>query len=274
MRLIATWLGFVRSPGLSRLTQEFAPLSPSSTGGLLILGVGAVYVATLASLSTWPRVSWLLPLPWLWLAFGHARHAPLFAVAATIAIGDMLPRTRCARGLAALRSPSFEPPLEPAADRGLRAATFPAVAVLVSFALQMAHLRVPLVGHGWAELDPSHWPLGLEPELRSLESEDAPTPVFNDCLFGGFLIYALPRYRVYVDDRIELYGEDWLAELFAAEDSADPSSYVREATARYGVRIALTQTGSGFDRYFQHAGDWAELKRTAAGALWVRKPDP
>jgi hypothetical protein len=93
----------------------------------------------------------------------------------------------------------------------------------------------------------------LLPELRKAECrEPAGTPIFNEMLFGGFLIYHTPGLRVFIDDRCELYGDDDLmAYALALRD--DPSQVSRWAE-RYGFNLALTRAGSKFDTYLRGAG--------------------
>src|SRR5207248_348962 len=64
-----------------------------------------------------------------------------------------------------------------------------------------------------ARPDPADSPIRLLPELRAYAGTRPPgTPIFNDMLFGGFLIYFTPDLKVFVDDRCELYGDRWLGE--------------------------------------------------------------
>jgi hypothetical protein len=104
--------------------------------------------------------------------------------------------------------------------------------------------RIPLRGHGWARLDHQHWPIELLPELQAYErNRPEGTPIFNDMLFGGFLIYYTPRLRVFIDDRCELYGDDRLL----AYVNAEPSRF-EDWQERYGFDMALTEAGSSFER--------------------------
>ena len=37
------------------------------------------------------------------------------------------------------------------------------------------------------------------------------TRIFCEYAYGGFLIYHAPGYRVFIDDRCELFGDEFLA---------------------------------------------------------------
>ena len=34
--------------------------------------------------------------------------------------------------------------------------------------------------------------------------------IFNDANLGGYLIYHAPKAKIFMDDRCELYGDDWI----------------------------------------------------------------
>src|SRR5207247_1486579 len=54
-------------------------------------------VATVGCVAAgWPRITWLIPLIWLYLACRSIRHGPLFAVTACVGLADLLPQTRFA----------------------------------------------------------------------------------------------------------------------------------------------------------------------------------
>jgi hypothetical protein len=269
------WFALIGSPVLPRLMSEHAPLRQSGPEGWPVVVFGLVYaVALLGVLPRWPRVTWLLPLVWGYLAWTRIRHGPLFAITAALALGDMLPHVRWAARLAERGSQVFR--LRPAgpAAKGERAAwgwvLIPAALVLVALVLQLAAVPVPVLGHGWAELDPAHWPVELLPDLREYEhSRPDGTPVFNEMLFGGFLIYYTPGLRVFIDDRCELYGDDRLLAYVEAvqHEPAQIERWARE----YGFEMALVHAGSVLDHYLRGTSGWRLVRETEAAALYVRR---
>ncbi len=272
------WLGIMDSPILPQIIMEHAPLEPTRIDGILVLLFGAVYLlALLGTLPGWPRVTWLLPLVWFYLACTRIRHAPLFAITALMALADILPRTRWAVRLAQSGSDLFQfPPEKPAPSRrGLdwRPALLPVGAVVAALLLQVSGVRVPLIGHGWATLDPSYWPVALLPRLRAIQhSRPEGTPIFNEYLDGGFLIYHTPGLRVFVDDRCELYGDQWLLQYVQAERGQDTARQIAEWERTYPrFDYALTRSGSAFEAYFHRSDQWQLLEQTPTAALYRRK---
>src|SRR5262249_8270465 len=127
----------------------------------------------------------------------------------------------------------------------------PSVLVALTVTLQALRIPAPIIGHQWAQLDPQLWPVEALPELRRAAEENPGGGIFNEYEYGGFLIYYTPELRVYVDDRCEVYGDQWLARFVSAAD-AEPGGYLDEQQARYGqFDLALTRAGSGYNRYFQ-----------------------
>ncbi len=151
----------------------------------------------------------------------------------------------------------------------LRPTLLPALLVLTALTLQVLAVQVPVLGRGWTRLDPTHWPTGFLPELRDIEqNRSAGTPVFNEMLFSGFLIYVTPHLWVFSDDRCELFGDRMLPD-YARE--LDEPERLEQWARDYGFEMALTRPGSGFDRYPSRTPGWCLDRRTDAASL-SRRP--
>ena len=160
-------------------------------------------------------------------------------------------------------------PDSPRSAAGWRAAGLPAIVVAAALALQVAGVRAPIVGRGWARFDPARWPVELVPKLEEIDRSNVDgTPIFNDLNFGGFLIYHAPRLRVFIDDRCSLYGGDFL-EAYDHARRENPAQLDRWQQ-QYGFDYALVETGGPFDSYLAGAASWAPLARTPAATLYRR----
>ena len=268
-----TWLSALSSPVVARLIDEHRPLweSPESWG---VFPLAGLYVAALAGVwPRWPRVTWLIPLVWFCLAWTRIRHGPLFAITAVVALADMWPHVAWVkylsrRGSVLFRLRSSEEEIE--RRFGWRSLLIPAGLVLVAVGLQTAGVHAPVLGRGWAELDRTHWPVDLLPELQQYEREHPPgTPIFNDMLFGGFLIYHTPGLRVFIDDRCELYGDERLQQYIEA--MRKDSTLIDQWAQQYGFEIALVAPDSAFDAYLSRAAGWELQARSPAASLYRRK---
>jgi hypothetical protein len=73
--------------------------------------------------------------------------------------------------------------------------------------------------------------------VEFLKSHRLPAPIYNRYGWGGYLIYQLyPEYRVYIDGRADVYGDEFFAEAMRIYDgSADWTG----SLDRYGIKTVL-----------------------------------
>jgi len=289
------WLQLMGSPIIRNHINEHAPLEWMNPFQLPIVFFGLVYLLVILNLQSWRqlRVSWLLPLVWFVLTIDRVRHCTLFAISAAVMLAEIIPHTRAAAALAQLPSWLFQPPIEsaptdeaPAPTRhwgyNLQPYLLPAIAVLLAGVAQGMHWPVPFVGRGLAAQNQPNTPLDL---LEPLEKNSKPgQPLFNDLAYGGFLIYRT-NLRVFLDDRCELYGDDFLADYFSAnaeyrqlktqvekeERQATPQEiaglpdHLARWEKQYGVSLdlALVMKDSGFWFYLENSPrKWKKLAET------------
>lgn len=271
--LIRTWHVIMGAPELKLIIQEHSPLDPTQPYAWPVLGLAALYLGLLAGvpLRQW-RVSWLLPLVWLSLAYDRVRHAPLFAVVCLVVAAAVWPHTRWAVWLARHRPDFYQPPTEETCTPLWANLWLPAAAVLTAFFLQIGKVEVPVIGAGWARHDPRLWPVELIDVLKEHEPHSGVgNHLFNDYTDGGFVIYHAPGYKVFVDDRCEVFGGPWLLD-FVRAGSEDTAGAMARWEAEYGrFDFALARTGTGFDDYFAKSESWALVKHTDTANFYRRK---
>lgn len=271
--MIKTWRIIIGEPVLKEIIKEHRPLEPTEPYAWPVIGFAGLYLFVLAGVK-WRevRVTWLLPLAWLIQAVDRCRHAPLFVVVALVAIAAMWPHTRWAARLAQDRPDFYEPDASPKQRPWWANVWLPAVAVLASLGLQLARVPMPLVGANWALHSPTHWPVELLDVLKANEPKPGePHRLFNDYRDGGFVIYHAPGYRVFVDDRCEVFGGSWLLEFVTASQQ-DTAVAMAKWQAAYGpFDFALTRTNTAFDEYFRATPGWECLKRGETAAFYKRR---
>jgi hypothetical protein len=270
------------SMSLPDLIIEHAPLNPRTPHGMLAILLFVIYVVVFAATPrAWVRVTFWLPLVWFVLACMRIRHAPLFAMVAGIALADLLPQSRLAAWLvrrgwlrdgaacqvSGVRCQSAPTPL-------LRyfttvAAVLIMMAPLLGATVWTKHVGpLPLVGTGWACPTPRVWPAGILPTVKQFEAhQSTATPIFNEPVLGGFLIYNCPQLQVFIDGRCELYGEPLLRDFVATWQNPER---VGQWERQYGFRAALLENGSPLEHYFKTRSNWQEVKRSASAVLYVR----
>jgi hypothetical protein len=212
MEMIRIWERIVASKVLPVVVQEHMPLNPTDPLGLAIIGLGAFYlILLLGTAPRLPRVSWLIPLVWFILSFKGIRQGPLFAITAAVAMADLWPHTIWHRLLVKYGDGSLARPPDYSPRPIILPFVLPAAAVLAALCLQVTHTPAPLIGYGWVQLDPDFVPVDLNGQVEEYAAHVPPgTHVFNDANLGGYLIYFAPSIKIFMDDRCELYGDDWI----------------------------------------------------------------
>lgn len=262
LELPRVWAKLAAGNELPEWIVEHAPLSLRTPDGWMVVSLAAVYLLALGRARGGPlRVTWVLPIVWLLLAIQRIRHGPLFAVTVLAVLPDVL---LAGRGVALPLTFRYRPPLT------RTTALLPAMTVVVlAVTLIAAGIRVPVIGAGWARLSPADWPMAALGPLRARVAEGgAAARVINDMSFGGFLIWATPQARVWIDDRCELYGVDAIREY--VEAGRDRPWEIDAWSIEHDAATALVISGAPFDRYLRASGRWTCLHRDARGALYAR----
>ena len=279
LEMIRIWQSIVGSKVLPEVITEHAPLNVRSPQGLSIIGFGVFYLAILAgTFPRRPRVSWLIPLVWLVLSFKSIRQGPLFAITGAVVIADLWRYTLWHRLIVKHGDGTLATDNPPPATQGRLWWVIPALLVLASFGLQAAKVAVPVVGYGWARFDPNFVPGDLTPEVRRYLDHPG-VRVFNDANLGGYLIYHAPQARIFMDDRCELYGDEWIKNYADAmgEPPAKLAPIFEAWDAKWHFDYAMILTNPppmqkpSIERYLtSHPERWKEIARGKRGVLFQR----
>jgi hypothetical protein len=111
------------------------------------------------------------------------------------------------------------------------------------------------------------WPVGIDPEVYPVSQLDdlRGQRTWTSDSVGGVMIYARwPDTRVFIDDRAELYGGEFMRD-FVAVRSGDPKW--QSIFAEHGITAALTKSDWGVSRSLRQAG-WTVISRGGDWVLW------
>jgi hypothetical protein len=270
IEMVRTWL-YINN-GMTKLPQlivEHSPLDFKNPFAWPTVILALAYVKVL--LLTFPRrpqVVWLIPLFWMVQSFFRVRHGAIFAPIALLMMAEIWPHTILAKWLA-LKRPDVYVPQFSRPHEAWKILLTAAVALAIAVGFQSAKVNAPLVGHGWAKLDPRHWPTDSDEVLKKYEPvEGQNRRIFCEYHYGGYLIHRFPGYRVFVDDRCEVFGDDWL-EAYVKADEANTAEYLERMQNQYGdFAFAITTTtdrDNGYDAYFRNRPEvWERFKTTTA----------
>ncbi len=274
LELPRTWFSIVGAEKIAIVIEEHERLNPAKPmtwpGIMVMLG----YCLLLCGLPRreW-RVVWLLPLPWMIESVLHVRNLSLCSLTILTLLPELWSRTCYATWLERTR-PDF-------IVKHARTWRVPMVAwfvcgllVAVGWMLHLRQITVPIVGANWLKLDPTRWPVDLLPLLREHEPRAGqPSAILNECEFGGYLVYHVPGYRTFFDDRVELFGVDWMLE-YLEESRTNPKQAIAKWEAQYGrFAFALVRPDTPLSVALQQSSGWVELGRDSAAVFFKRIPD-
>jgi hypothetical protein len=147
---------------------------------------------------------------------------------------------------------------------------------VLALGLQATKTQIPIVGHGWAQLDPQIWPVemldALNHPAERWNMNRRRMKIFNEYSYGGFLIYYAPEYKVFIDGRTELYGEEFLKE-FVNPSGVPPAELIARWEAKYGefdFALVGNHESPCFADHFRQSLDWIEVKKTETAVLFRR----
>jgi hypothetical protein len=86
-------------------------------------------------------------------------------------------------------------------------------------------------------------------------------------IWGGYIIWAMPASRVYIDGRIDMYGDDFVKEyLNIISGRAD----WRDPFDRYGVRIVIVKPRCALSRELRETKEWSEVFQDEMAVVFIR----
>jgi hypothetical protein len=95
-----------------------------------------------------------------------------------------------------------------------------------------------------------------------------PGDLFNAYNWGGYLLWNLPGYPVFVDGRTDLYNDELLGEYL--EISAGESG-AQNLLGAHSVNLVLVEVDSGLSRKLEASQDWRRTFRSDLATVFVRK---
>ena len=214
-------LDTLRSSGMRSFIVEWFSPNFHELKFISFLIAFLLLLAVLACKRTRPRARTLVPLVLTTLlALDAVRHIPIFVLFAIPVI---------ASGLAASSSPVRSHTSSPTAPARTM---FCGLAVVLMAGLALA--RWGILARDQAATEAQQFP---EKAMEALRSRDLGGRVFAYYDWGGYTIYKLyPKYRVFVDGRADLYGDDLLQQF---QTAVQLRTGWREVLDRWNVRAVL-----------------------------------
>jgi hypothetical protein len=193
------------------------------------------------------------------MSLQHSRHADVLAIVAPLAIAAPL-----GRQLAVLTAAQPPSRLFRCTARLARPAAPTAFAVTLFIA---AMLALPTLVRPIARGDDLVTPASA---LAAAEQAGLSGPVFNSEAFGGYLVFkGVPTL---IDGRIEMYGNDFLARDYAAEQGHEPE--LQQTLDRYRIAWALLVPQSGAAIVLANRSGWQQIYKDRYAVVFRRTGPP
>jgi hypothetical protein len=113
--------------------------------------------------------------------------------------------------------------------------------------------------------DPEVFPVEAVAELRG-SGFVPPGPIFNDFIWGGYLLYAWPGVPVFIDGQTDFYGEK-LTREYQQLRSVAPGW--RDVLDRHGVRWVLVRPDAPLSTALELTGEWHAVYEDSTAIAWV-----
>ncbi|MBV9552040.1 MAG: hypothetical protein JO032_04530 [Alphaproteobacteria bacterium] len=247
-------LRLMAMPALQTGFGEWLPADLAAFPALEAWLLGAVALGYMApGRLPWTRLVLLLGL--IHMALAHVRHADLLGLVAPLAL---------AAGLAPAVAAWLAPAASSALVRGAAALAAPAGRKAQTAALLAAALLAAPVA--LRPVDRAGDPVTPQAALDAAHRLGLTGPVFNSEAFGGYLVFA--GVPVFIDGRIELYGNDFLAAYLAAE-RGDPGA-LAALLGDYRIGWTLLQAQAPAVAALDRLPGWRRAYADAQAVVHVR----
>src|SRR5687767_374756 len=97
-------------------------------------------------------------------------------------------------------------------------------------------------------------------------------PTFTESnMWGGYLIWAAPSNPVYIDGRIDMYGDQFVREFI---NICNGTVAWEEPFTRHQVKNAIVRPKSHLARSLQQSPEWQQLYEDEMTVVFSRRPEP
>jgi len=143
-------------------------------------------------------------------------------------------------------------------------------AVLVAVVLLGALLKILLVldNKTVTQAQEEYLPVKV---VSRLAAERPAGPMFNSYNWGGYIMYYLPDYPVFVDGRTDLYGDDFLSNDYLKTATGSPGW--RDTLDQYGINLVVVEAQSGLARSLREEPGWTLDYEDTMAVVFVREAD-
>jgi hypothetical protein len=104
--------------------------------------------------------------------------------------------------------------------------------------------------------------------LAYLQETNLPGPIFNNYNWGGYIIWHLPQYPVFVDGRTDLSDDDFLRQylsIYLGDDGWD------EKLDSFSINLIVIEPDSGLARKLASQPGWEQAYADQVATIYIRQ---
>jgi len=221
---------------------------------LALMILGTLVLPVFSPLRLRPRELTLL-LVATYAALRSVRHIPLYVLVAAPILSAMLDSWIARfRGELPAENPLTRPRI---AGHMLLLAAFTVFVVA----------RLVFVASGQRQAEAKQFPAAAVSYLRA---HHPPGPMLNHYDWGGYFIWQLPQYPVYIDGRADVYGDAW-------EDERSSLYWIlrkdwQEVLERRGIRLVVLPPDAPLVTVLQLVPGWKQVYADAQAVILTKEP--
>lgn len=138
------------------------------------------------------------------------------------------------------------------------------VLLVLVFLVALIRINGPVSAQANEEAQAENLPVAA---VQYLKENEPPGPLFNNYNWGGYIVWELPQYPVFVDGRTDLYGDELLREYLAAIFA---NAGWQETLDKYDIKLVLIETAAPLARDLRLEPGWEQVYRDDMASIFVR----
>ena len=108
-------------------------------------------------------------------------------------------------------------------------------------------------------------------ESYDTAGQDLAGNMYNPYQWGGYLIHRLyPRHRVFMDGRVDMYGEEVFRDWLALREARDDWEQI---AGRYGVKWGLAEADAALAEAVRSSANWKVMYEDRQAVVFARCAD-
>jgi hypothetical protein len=139
------------------------------------------------------------------------------------------------------------------------------VVLLIVIPVSLCVLRVSSVVASQSDSEAENFPVAA---VEFMRTNKLPQPIYNEYAWGGYLIWKLPDYKVYIDGRADVYGDAFLEEFLQTHDGIGDW---RAPLDRHAIRTVMIDPDAPLASLLKQDAGWNKVFEDHQAVIFVKQ---